>query len=124
MSRLSSCAGRTSGAVVANDGRTGCELDGAVPSKAARETSRDVEEGGAAVQRAGRGPCAARRRTMAHDGARLRRTCCGRMRSLVPCDFDGGAAAGRPPLRRVSGDVVTGDLISSRVWFGPVPGSP
>ncbi|KZV30201.1 bet1-like SNARE 1-2-like [Dorcoceras hygrometricum] len=97
---------------------------GAVPSKAARETSRDVEEGGAAVQRAGRGPCVARRRTMAHDGARLRRTCCGRMRSLTSCDFDGGAAAGRPPLRRVSGDVVTAGMISSRVWFGPVPGSP
>ncbi|KZV53729.1 hypothetical protein F511_27110 [Dorcoceras hygrometricum] len=30
----------------------------------------------------------------------------------------------RPPLRRVSGDVVTAGLISSRVWFGPVPGSP
>ncbi|KZV30257.1 hypothetical protein F511_05537 [Dorcoceras hygrometricum] len=35
-----------------------------------------------------------------------------------------GGAAGRPPLRRVSGDVVTAGLISSRVWFGPVPGSP
>ncbi|KZV13646.1 hypothetical protein F511_45190 [Dorcoceras hygrometricum] len=34
------------------------------------------------------------------------------------------AAADRPPLRRVSGDVVTAGLISSRVWFGPVPGSP
>ncbi|KZT76450.1 hypothetical protein F511_46525 [Dorcoceras hygrometricum] len=30
----------------------------------------------------------------------------------------------RPPLRRVSGDVVTAGLNSSRVWFGPVPGSP
>ncbi|KZT75832.1 hypothetical protein F511_47145 [Dorcoceras hygrometricum] len=30
----------------------------------------------------------------------------------------------RPPLRRVSGDVVTAGPISSRVWFGPVPGSP
>ncbi|KZT76473.1 hypothetical protein F511_46503 [Dorcoceras hygrometricum] len=28
------------------------------------------------------------------------------------------------PLRRVSSDVVTAGLISSRVWFGPVPGSP
>ncbi|KZV26905.1 hypothetical protein F511_38356 [Dorcoceras hygrometricum] len=35
-----------------------------------------------------------------------------------------GGAAGRPPLRRVSGDVVTAGLNSSRVWFGPVPGSP
>ncbi|KZT76928.1 hypothetical protein F511_46046 [Dorcoceras hygrometricum] len=34
------------------------------------------------------------------------------------------AAAGRPPLRRCSADVVTAGLISSRVWFGPVPGSP
>ncbi|KZT76487.1 hypothetical protein F511_46487 [Dorcoceras hygrometricum] len=34
------------------------------------------------------------------------------------------AAAGRPPLRRCSGDVVTAGLISSRVWFGTVPGSP
>ncbi|KZT76059.1 polycomb enhancer protein [Dorcoceras hygrometricum] len=34
------------------------------------------------------------------------------------------AAAGRLPLRRVSDDVATAGLISSRVWFGPVPGSP
>ncbi|KZV35901.1 hypothetical protein F511_34343 [Dorcoceras hygrometricum] len=34
------------------------------------------------------------------------------------------AARGRPPLRRVSGDVVTAGLISSRLWFGPVPSSP
>ncbi|KZV40430.1 spartin-like [Dorcoceras hygrometricum] len=65
MWRLSSCACRTSGAVVADDGRTGCALDGAVPSNAARETSRDVEDGGATVHRTGRGPCAARRCTMA-----------------------------------------------------------
>ncbi|KZV06829.1 PAC motif-containing family protein [Dorcoceras hygrometricum] len=32
-------------------------------------------------------------------------------------------AAAPPPLWRVSGDVVTAGLISSRVWFGPVPGS-
>ncbi|KZV40597.1 hypothetical protein F511_11406 [Dorcoceras hygrometricum] len=38
--------------------------------------------------------------------------------------FSCGAIAGRPPLLRVSGDVVTAGLISSRVWFGPVPGSP
>ncbi|KZT76889.1 hypothetical protein F511_46085 [Dorcoceras hygrometricum] len=35
-----------------------------------------------------------------------------------------GGTAGRPPLRRCSGDVVTAGLNSSRVWFGPVPGSP
>ncbi|KZV06734.1 hypothetical protein F511_45784 [Dorcoceras hygrometricum] len=34
------------------------------------------------------------------------------------------AAADRPPLRRVSDDVVTAGLISSWVWFGPVPGNP
>ncbi|KZV06733.1 hypothetical protein F511_45785 [Dorcoceras hygrometricum] len=46
-------------------------------------------------------------------------------RALPPQVFvGGGAAAGRPPLRRCSGDVVTAGLISSRVWFGPVPGSP
>ncbi|KZT76661.1 Werner syndrome ATP-dependent helicase-like [Dorcoceras hygrometricum] len=39
-------------------------------------------------------------------------------------NFSLAAAAGRPPLRRVSGDVVTADLNSYRVWFGPVPGSP
>ncbi|KZV30680.1 hypothetical protein F511_41838 [Dorcoceras hygrometricum] len=33
-------------------------------------------------------------------------------------------AAAPAMLRRVSGDVVTAGLISSRVWFGPVPGSP
>ncbi|KZV46107.1 hypothetical protein F511_27265 [Dorcoceras hygrometricum] len=38
--------------------------------------------------------------------------------------FVDGGAAGRPPLRRISGDVVTAGLNSSRVWFGPVPGSP
>ncbi|KZV36621.1 glyoxysomal fatty acid beta-oxidation multifunctional protein MFP-a [Dorcoceras hygrometricum] len=31
-----------------------------------------------------------------------------------------GAGRRRPPLRRVSGDVVTAGLISSMVWFGPV----
>ncbi|KZV06816.1 hypothetical protein F511_45702 [Dorcoceras hygrometricum] len=46
---------------------------------------------------------------------------CARMRAR---DFVvGGAAASRPPLRRRSGDVVTAGLNSSRVWFGPVPGS-
>ncbi|KZV18336.1 hypothetical protein F511_23934 [Dorcoceras hygrometricum] len=40
-----------------------------------------------------------------------------RLMSLV------AAAAGRSPLRRVPGDVVTAGLNSSRVWFGPVPGS-
>ncbi|KZT76923.1 hypothetical protein F511_46053 [Dorcoceras hygrometricum] len=45
---------------------------------------------------------------------------------VVRCrrDFRGGGAADRPPLRRVSGNVVTAGLNSSRVWFGPVPGSP
>ncbi|KZT76969.1 hypothetical protein F511_46005 [Dorcoceras hygrometricum] len=39
-------------------------------------------------------------------------------------NFVVAAAACRSPLRRVSGDIVTAGLISSRVWFGPVPGSP
>ncbi|KZT75320.1 hypothetical protein F511_47656 [Dorcoceras hygrometricum] len=33
-------------------------------------------------------------------------------------------AAAPAPLRRVSDDVVTAGPILSRVWFGPVPGSP
>ncbi|KZT76862.1 hypothetical protein F511_46113 [Dorcoceras hygrometricum] len=46
------------------------------------------------------------------------RSCCAAVRfSLV-------AVAGRPPLRRISGDVVTAGLNSSRAWFGPVLGSP
>ncbi|KZT76510.1 hypothetical protein F511_46464 [Dorcoceras hygrometricum] len=40
--------------------------------------------------------------------------------------FRGGRrpAAAQTMLRRISGDVVTAGLNSSRVWFGPVPGSP
>ncbi|KZT76646.1 hypothetical protein F511_46329 [Dorcoceras hygrometricum] len=34
------------------------------------------------------------------------------------------AAAAPAMLRRISDDVVTADLNSFRVWFGPVPGSP
>ncbi|KZV06806.1 hypothetical protein F511_45710 [Dorcoceras hygrometricum] len=50
---------------------------------------------------------------------------CARPRALCAAHkFSLVAAAGRPPLRRVSGDVVAAGLISSRVWFGPVPGSP
>ncbi|KZV06629.1 hypothetical protein F511_45890 [Dorcoceras hygrometricum] len=45
-------------------------------------------------------------------------------RALPPRFRGGGAAVGRPPLRRVSGDVVTAGLNSSRFWFRPVPGSP
>ncbi|KZT76653.1 hypothetical protein F511_46324 [Dorcoceras hygrometricum] len=57
----------------------------------------------------------------AHDNAgraTLRATSCAAVR------FFRVAAAGRPPLRRCSGDVVTAGLILSRVLFGPVPGSP
>ncbi|KZV07104.1 hypothetical protein F511_45415 [Dorcoceras hygrometricum] len=59
---------------------------------------------------------------------------CAMMRALAarlsprraPCDAreSRGGAAGRPPIRRVSDDVTTAGLISSRVWFGPVSGSP
>ncbi|KZV23610.1 hypothetical protein F511_24019 [Dorcoceras hygrometricum] len=54
------------------------------------------------------------------------RRCVALARRLARCrrSFRWCAAAGRPPLPRVSGDVVTAGLISSRVWFGPVPGSP
>ncbi|KZV33223.1 hypothetical protein F511_45053 [Dorcoceras hygrometricum] len=52
---------------------------------------RDVEGGGAAVHARWSGMCATRRRTRAHVGARLHRTCRGRMRCLAPCDFDVGA---------------------------------
>ncbi|KZV06569.1 disease resistance protein-like [Dorcoceras hygrometricum] len=47
-----------------------------------------------------------------------------RRRARCRREFCGGGGAGWPPLRRVSGDVVTAGLISSRFWFGPVPGSP
>ncbi|KZV07054.1 hypothetical protein F511_45464 [Dorcoceras hygrometricum] len=43
---------------------------------------------------------------------------CTRRRALPPRFRGGGAAAGRPPLRRVSDDVVTAGMNSSRVWFG------
>ncbi|KZT76175.1 phosphatidylinositol 4-phosphate 5-kinase 6-like [Dorcoceras hygrometricum] len=43
-----------------------------------------------------------------------------RVRSCGALDFSWR----RPPLRRRSGDVVTAGLNSSRVLFGPVPGSP
>ncbi|KZT75478.1 hypothetical protein F511_47497 [Dorcoceras hygrometricum] len=55
-------------------------------------------------------------REIVHDVAsRLARRCarCRRVFVVAP-----------PPLRRVSGDVVTVGLNSSRVWFNPVPGSP
>ncbi|KZV13566.1 hypothetical protein F511_45271 [Dorcoceras hygrometricum] len=60
------------------------------------------------------------------DGAHwLRKLHAARCARCAPPRFrGGGAAAGRPPLRRDSGDVVTAGLNSSRFWFGPVPGSP
>ncbi|KZV06634.1 MATE efflux family protein isoform 1 [Dorcoceras hygrometricum] len=54
---------------------------------------------------------AAVRRSMAHDA----RDCA----AIVALN-----SRWRPPAGRRSGDVVTAGLISSRVWFGPVPGSP
>ncbi|KZV13753.1 U-box domain-containing protein 42 [Dorcoceras hygrometricum] len=62
-------------------------------------------------------------------GGRSARLCCDVARGVVHvpprfCLLRGGAvAAGRPLLRRRSSDVMTAGLISSRVWFGPVPGS-
>ncbi|KZV40418.1 hypothetical protein F511_43249 [Dorcoceras hygrometricum] len=55
---------------------------------------------------------------MALDARWLRAHCCAVARESV------APAVGRPPLRRVSDDVVTAGPILSRVWFGPVPGSP
>ncbi|KZT75906.1 hypothetical protein F511_47070 [Dorcoceras hygrometricum] len=66
---------------------------------------------------------AAGRALSSHVAPLLARWCarpCARMRAR---EFRGGAA-GRPPLRRFSDDVVTAGLNSFRVWFGPVPGSP
>ncbi|KZV35386.1 gibberellin 20 oxidase 1-D-like [Dorcoceras hygrometricum] len=69
-----------------------------------------------------------------HDDAPLSMRCAShvdaRWRAIAPRlvaavrNFRDGAAAGRPPLRRCSGNVVTAGLNSFRVWFGPVPGSP
>ncbi|KZV44206.1 short-chain dehydrogenase reductase 2a-like [Dorcoceras hygrometricum] len=55
-------------------------------------------------------------RMVAHDGRWLR--------ALPPRVLWWRRRRRRPPLRRVSDDVVTASLISSRIWFGPVPGSP
>ncbi|KZV20489.1 hypothetical protein F511_30938 [Dorcoceras hygrometricum] len=58
---------------------------------------------------------------VAHDARRPR------ARSCAAAIFRGGGrrpAAAPAMLRRVSGDIVTAGLNSSRVWFGPVPGSP
>ncbi|KZV33880.1 hypothetical protein F511_15493 [Dorcoceras hygrometricum] len=63
--------------------------------------------------------CAAGQRTIAHVSTDVRAACA----LAVHVIFVGGGAAGRPPLPRGSGDVVTADLNSSRVWFEPVPGS-
>ncbi|KZV45723.1 hypothetical protein F511_36156 [Dorcoceras hygrometricum] len=50
-----------------------------------------------------------------------RRACRGRVRPCGARDFvDGGTAV----AGRRSGDVVKAGSISSRFWFGPVPGSP
>ncbi|KZV19097.1 hypothetical protein F511_43742 [Dorcoceras hygrometricum] len=58
------------------------------------------------------------------DAARHSRArCCGRARLASRENFSCGGrrpAAAPTMLRRVSGDVVTAGLISSRVWFGPV----
>ncbi|KZT76176.1 metal tolerance protein 2 [Dorcoceras hygrometricum] len=55
---------------------------------------------------------------------RWRAIVAGRARRCAARFFLMAAAAGRSPLRRCSDDIVTAGVISSRVWFGPVPGSP
>ncbi|KZV52490.1 BTB/POZ domain-containing protein-like [Dorcoceras hygrometricum] len=76
------------------------------------------------------------RRARARDGGAGRR--CARGVALRCVSRDGARAAAAffvvaappspavapPPFWLVSGDVVTAGLNSSRVWFGPVPGSP
>ncbi|KZT75323.1 hypothetical protein F511_47653 [Dorcoceras hygrometricum] len=60
------------------------------------------------------------------------RTCCASftpLRGAVARGVRAAAAAAifvvvAPPAGCRSGDVVTAGLNSSRVWFGPVPGSP
>ncbi|KZV42723.1 hypothetical protein F511_10431 [Dorcoceras hygrometricum] len=123
---LPRCVRPMVGAALAHDGATrgrSVRRPGAVRGAMISPSSRllaDVMRAGCCVFWSWR--CAVRRRAMACDGAALvaaaRAVCVAR-------DFSvGGAAAGRPSLRRISGDVVTAGLSSSRVWFGPVPGSP
>ncbi|KZV36618.1 hypothetical protein F511_35306 [Dorcoceras hygrometricum] len=97
------------------------------PGAASRELSR-TDVAASMIERWSTPPAAGR--TLAtFAGRTLRRTCCTRCappaRALL-CrrDFFVAAAAGRPSLRRCSGDVVTAGLNSFRVCFGPVPGSP
>ncbi|KZV07069.1 hypothetical protein F511_45448 [Dorcoceras hygrometricum] len=115
MSRRSSCAGRTNGAMVAAAHRCCIGWSGA----ARRGTLRCGRE---LVARGGRTSLL----EWATLGAAwstpvvrsLRNVACAAAAFLLV------AAAGRPALWRVSGDVVTAGLNSSRFWFGPVPGSP
>ncbi|KZV32480.1 hypothetical protein F511_27227 [Dorcoceras hygrometricum] len=98
---------------------------------------RIVRDGGGTMLRrrleAWRHGLVAGRPKCVEDGARSRmkrRSSSGRPRALVPPRFFVAAAAGRPPLRRRSGDVVTAGLIflgfgsglsrAAREVFGPV----
>ncbi|KZT75982.1 valyl-tRNA synthetase [Dorcoceras hygrometricum] len=89
------------------------------------------------ARRAGRPPFAcddgrrlvvSRPRDCAHGGARwtlgARWPCDARLRRACRAQKSWWRHHRPAPLRRVSDDVVTAGLISSRVWFGPVPGSP
>ncbi|KZV50136.1 hypothetical protein F511_21285 [Dorcoceras hygrometricum] len=84
--------------MVADDARTGCALDSANPHTAALEISRDFEELGAAVQRAGRGRAQQRRRTMAHDCAAHVAAACVALRYAI-------SMVAPPPAGHRSGEV-------------------
>ncbi|KZV45371.1 hypothetical protein F511_18329 [Dorcoceras hygrometricum] len=137
--RYSTCDCRTSPAKVCVRLARSCVLLDAEESRAGRASCRcSMRDGGRSLPlhvaprratMAGRRGAAGRRWKLAGraTAARDLRTVLRRLgaasRTLSPFVLL-VAADGRPPLRRVSGAVATAGLISSRVWFGPVPGSP
>ncbi|KZV36816.1 hypothetical protein F511_22851 [Dorcoceras hygrometricum] len=141
--RYSTCDCRTSPAKVCVRLARSCALLDAEESRAGRASCRcSMRDGGRSLPlhvaprratMAGRRGAAGRhwklagRATAARDLRTVLRRLGAASRTLSPFVML-VAAAGRPslrsPPRRVSGDVVTAGLNSSRVWFGPVPGSP
>ncbi|KZT76167.1 hypothetical protein F511_46808 [Dorcoceras hygrometricum] len=119
MSRLSSCAGRTSGTMVVTAlhviGRRLAPLLHRLVERWSREKGddgwlfahrlRDVLSGCPFACDDGRRLVASRPRDCAHGGARWALVV-----RAAAASFCGGGAAGRPPLQRSSGDVVTADF--------------